>query len=86
MTDTVSSASCQLGIIRIWFYLLNCTCFVPVALLIVCLSSDPMLCMTFCPFWITPVSILSNLCAVLIALCCALPVFYLAIAVCSSSA
>ena len=86
MTDIVSFASCQLGIVRIFISLLNCTCFVPVALLTVCLSADTMLCMTLCLFCRMLVSLLIILCAVLIALHCALPVSSLEIAVYSSSA
>ena len=87
MTDTVLFALCRLGIIRIWVLSLNCTCFVPVALLTVCLIANPMLCMTLCPLCsMPPVSLLLILCTVLIALLCALPVSSLAIAVRSSSA
>ena len=87
MTDiVVSFASCQLGIIRIWVSPLNRTGFIPVALLTVLLSANPMLCMTLRPLCRMLVSLLLIVCAVLIALHCAVPVSSLAIAVRSSSA
>jgi hypothetical protein len=60
--------------------------FVPVMFFIFCLNANPMLCMMFRPYWISPMSVVLNLCAASIAACFALDVSSLAIVVRSSSA
>jgi hypothetical protein len=65
---------------------LKCTCFVPVLFFIFCLNANLMLYMMFHPCWISPMSVVSNLCAASIAACFSLDVSSLAIVVHSSSA